>query len=136
MLIKLSAMKTKIKYAYQNLNVFREVHKGMLLLISSFVWMLHILACKMRFKYCFSLSSSFLSFICFIFMLFFRSENRSLIHRLLPRNIYLLIANMRVIYRENVLFFELDLCLEFLWLQHRLLSELWISEDLTSAFYY
>jgi hypothetical protein len=32
--------------------------------------------------------------------------NRSLIHRLLPRTIYLLIANMRVIYRENIRFFR------------------------------
>jgi hypothetical protein len=67
-------METKIKYAYQNLNIFHEVHRRMLLLISSFGWMLHIFACKMRFQYCFSLSSSFLSFICFIFMLFFRSK--------------------------------------------------------------
>lgn len=31
-------------------------------------------------------------------------------------------------------FLELDLCPEFLWLQHRLLSELWMREDLARVF--
>ena len=100
-------------------------------------WMLHILACKMRFKYCFSLSSSFLSFICFIFMLFFRSkriEASSIVFFLGLFTFELLTLELFI--EKMFYFFELDLCHEFLWLQHRFLSELWIGDDLTNVFYY
>ncbi len=118
----------KIKYAYQNLNIFREVHRGILLLISSFGWILHILACKMRFRYCFSLSSSFLSFICFILMLFFRSERieaSSIVFFLGLSTFELLTWELFI--EKMFYFFELDLCREFLWLQYRLLSIKWSS---------
>ncbi len=137
MSIKFFAMETKIKYAYQNLNVFREVHRGMLSLISSFGLMLHILACKMPFKYCFSLSSSFLSFICFIFMLFFRSKRIEASSIVFFLGLFTFeLPTWELFIEKMFYFFELDLCHEFLWLQHRLLSELWISEDLASVFYY
>ncbi len=130
-------METKIKYAYQNLNVFREVHRGMLLLISSFGWMLQILACKMRFKYCFSLSSSFLSFICFIFMLFFRSKRIEASSTVFFLGLFTFeLPTWELFIEKMFYFFELHLCLEFLWLQHPLLSELWICDDLANAFYY
>ncbi len=63
--------------------------------------MLLILACKMRFKYCFSLSSSFLSFIYFIFMLFFRSKRIEASSIVFFLGLFTFELHMRVIYREN-----------------------------------
>ncbi len=100
-------------------------------------WMLLILACKMCFTYCFSLSSSFLCFIYFFFMLFFRSERIETSSIVFFLGLFTFESPKWELFIEKwFYFFELVLCLEFLWLQHRLLSKLWISEDLASVFYY
>jgi hypothetical protein len=134
MLIKLPQWRLN-KICISEFKFFREVHKGMLLLISSFGWMLLILACKMHFNYCFSLSYSLLSFICFIFMLFFRSERIEASSVVFFLGLFTFELLTWELFIEKIFYlFELDLCLKFLWLQHRLLSELWISDDLASVF--
>ena len=68
-------------------------------------------------------------------MLFFRSK-RIIASSISLRGVLGFVEVTWELLIENIFYFlEVDLCLEFLWLQHRLLSELWISDDLASVFY-
>ncbi len=68
-------------------------------------------------------------------MLFFKSKRIKASSIILRGVLSFIVVTWELLIENMFYFLEVDLCLEFLWLQHRLLSELWISDDRASVFY-